>query len=91
MLANALGENFAPVRQQQFGIAQASDPICRIENNCGGNYWPEQRTAPDFIHARNPLRTRLPHFFFIPESTTQLFEQAQLGGGGRERFGGFGL
>ena len=56
MLANAFGQQLAPFRQQQLGVAQPSNAIAGIENDGGRDDRSEQRTAADFVHARDQAR-----------------------------------
>ena len=76
MLTDQERELFAPLRWEQFGITQAANAICRVENNGGSDDRTEQRSATDFIDSGNVFRACGPCALFKVERTAQFFQQA---------------
>src|SRR5579863_914130 len=86
VFADAFGQHFAPFREQQLGVTQASNAITGVEDDGGGNNRSEQGAAPDFVHARDQARPRLPGLLLKFHGAMQTFEQTKLGSRSRDRF-----
>src|SRR5580693_1795993 len=60
VFADAFSQHLAPFCEQQLRVTQASNPITAIEDDGSGDDRSEQRTAADFVHARDHAYARLP-------------------------------
>jgi hypothetical protein len=84
MLANSEREFLAAFGGNQFGITQATNAIGRIEDHGSGDDRAEQRSAANFVDSGNVVGARGPCPLLEIQSAAQFFQQAQLGGGGRQ-------
>ena len=73
-------DGFATIGRQEFGVPQAADAICSIEDDRSSDDRSEQRTTADFIDTGNQSRARIPRFLLEAQCATQTLQQAQLGG-----------
>ncbi len=65
MQADAFGENEAALGIDFLGIVEADDAASGAQDDCGGDYRAEQRSATGFVESGDTKPTTLPRFAFV--------------------------
>jgi len=72
MTANDERELFAAVGRKEFGIAQAANAMCRVEDDSRGNDWAKERSAANFIDSGKVERAFGPSALFKFQGAAKL-------------------